>query len=509
MSLGDIGGKLRRAGKFVLEDMWDLELTSLTRVRAAGVKALRVVYLVFRGFRHDECPLHASALTFSTLIAIVPILALSLAMARGLGGAETAKNKIRNAVSDWTERFGSRTEQVQVVGTETNAAVTVEPDGGPGAEGSDELSPEDLAEQINSMVEAGFEKVENVSFTGLNAVGIVLLIWMSINVLGRVESSFNRVWGVTVGRSLWRKFTDYLSVLFILPILAMAATSVSIADFATRFVSGPAAGRMEAFLVSGMLKNLTAMVMTSLCFSFVIMFMPNTKVKAKPALAGGAVAALLFLGWMWVCASFQVGAARAGRIYGSFAFVPILLMWVYVSWQIVLFGAETAFAVQNCATYRMERGSRDANVQSRIVLALSVVAEAGRVMLGEGEKFEVAGYAAARRIPVRFLNGIVEELVQAGLLAELADSAGCYALMRSPSSLRVKEVIDAVIRSGVKPEALGLAGVDPAIQNALRKTDDGISGSLQQLTVQDLLSDGPTSHPVDPVDPVQKLSLPE
>ncbi|NQT94746.1 MAG: YihY family inner membrane protein [Lentisphaerae bacterium] len=490
MSLASVRGALAKAGRFLTGGAWDIEVTSLPKMKSFGVKSVRVVHLVLRGFRDDECPLHASALTFNTLMAIVPLLALSLAVARGLGGAEAAKDKIRHGVYEWTQRFETQ-EQVEPSALTPPGPAQASVEGEELAEDAVvEDPPPDLAAEINGLVETGFEKVENINFAGLNALGVALLFWMAISVLGRVESSFNRVWGVSSGRSLLRRFADYLSVILILPILALAASSLPVVDFATRFLSEPQAETIRTLMGSGTVKNIMVLLMTTLSFAFLIMFMPNTRVKAKAGLAGGFVTALLFLGWMWLCAAIQVGAARAGKIYGSFAVVPILLTWVYMSWQIILFGAETAFAIQNCGTYRMETGARSASPQSRIPLALSIASEAGRAMLGQADPFSIAEYAVRKQVPVRFLNSIVADLVQADMMGELAGHSGQYVLLRSPDTLKVTDIIRTVVRAGVQPGALGLGTADPAIVETLRKTEEGIARSLDEGTVQDLLTEG-------------------
>jgi len=499
MTIRDVKKKVHRGWRFTVSDIWDIELTSLSRVKAAGVKALRVLHLVFRGFKHDECPLHASALTYSTLMAIVPILAFSLALARGFGGADTAKNKIREVVTDWTDTFSHKVIHTgatnTVDGATNNVAATASNAVAMATEGAQ--SPEQqeqlkswLADEINAGVEAAFEKVDNISFTALGGVGLVLLLWMIIQVLGHVERAFNSVWGVAAGRSLWRRFTDYLSVIVVLPILALAATSMPVADFATRFLDEGTANVVKAILGSGLLKELTVLIMSTFCFTFMIVFMPNTKVKFVPGLVGGFVTALLFIMWLKFCAFIQGGAVRYGKIYGSFAVVPIVLAWVYVSWEIVLFGAEVAFAVQNCATYRMEQGSRYASVRSQLLLALAVVTEAARTMLSAkegGGGFDVAAYARARKVPVRFLNEMVAVLVRAGFLAELSDRNGRYALLKSPSALGVKDVLDSVLVAGVRAGSLGLGGVGRRLEEAVDQATGGMGEALQQKSIQDLL----------------------
>ncbi|MFC1451871.1 YihY/virulence factor BrkB family protein [Verrucomicrobiota bacterium] len=483
----DIVGAMKKVWRFLGEDVWDIELSSLSAVRRQWIKTLRVLHLVIKGFREDECPLHASALTFSSLMSIVPVLALSLALARGFGDEDTAKNRIRGLVSEWTQGFGSRTGSTEVVlappdvdvAASTNSVVAVPGDG--------QAMRAALAEEIDGLVDGAFDKVENISFGALGGVGLVLLVLMAVAALGQVENSFNRVWGVRAGRPVWRKFTDYLSVLFVMPFLIIAATSLPIADLAARFLDRSGTDVVRTLVTSGPWKDLMVFVMTALSFTFLISFMPNTKVKSLPGLVGGVVAALLFIAWLKICASLQVGAARAGRIYGSFAIVPILLAWVHVSWQIVFFGAEVAFAVQNCATYRMEQGARSANVNARLLLALSMVLDAARAMVGARSNLSLADYAGEKRIPVRFLNHIVDVLVSGGLLAELSDRPGNYVLLKSPGIIKVREVMDAVMRAGVGPKELGLGALEPvvetSVQRATRAADEGADGT----TIAELL----------------------
>ncbi|MDP6629670.1 MAG: YhjD/YihY/BrkB family envelope integrity protein [Kiritimatiellia bacterium] len=485
--LAEFRDGMRRAWRFVAEDVWDLDVGSLEGARGAGVRVVRVVSLVFRGFKADECPIHAAALTFNTLMAIVPVLALSLALARGLGNEDFAKEKIRSVVSEWTVRF----EDARSEGMEPDASQAL-PESDVGAEdapGTTLAEGGSLAGEIDHLVEVGFEKVENISFAALGGVGLGVLIWMVVSVLGQIEASFNRVWGVGHGRALWRKFTDYLSVLFILPFLVLLASSIPVVDFATRFLDDSSAEMVRAFAGSGFLKNLMVVLMSTLSFGFMIMFMPNTRVRLWPGLTGGLVSALLFIAWMLLCARLQVGAARYGRIYGSFATVPIVLAWVYVSWEIVLFGAEVAFASQNCTTYRMERSARSASLQSRAQLALVLVLQAARTMhRKEPSPFDVEAFAHEHRVPVRFVNGVVAELSRAGIMGELSDAQGCYVLRHSPTDLSVKDVVDAIMQHGSAPGDLGLDGLDPAVSELLQQLDGGMETTIGHIQIQDLVT---------------------
>ena len=167
---------LQRLRKFITEDVWDIELGSLSKARSFRIKSARIVYLVLKGFRDDECPLHASALTFSTLMSIVPILAISLAVVRGLDGSEPVKKWVTGSVAEWTEGFESAAVPVEGEG---NQAGTV-----------DSVAKEDsyrIGPAIEQLTEDMFKKVENVSFTALGGAGVVWLIWRGVQGLGRVE----------------------------------------------------------------------------------------------------------------------------------------------------------------------------------------------------------------------------------------------------------------------------------------------------------------------------------
>lgn len=476
---------LKRAWQFMTSDVWDIDIKSLAPKKGFGVRFVRVVYLVFKGFCDDECPLHASALTYSTLMSFVPVLAISLALARGLGGADAAKLKIQEAVNEWTQSFSSQVT-VQAASNDAVIVAPVSVSNSVSGVGIVPVDSGDLATQINEMVEAGFDKVENISFAALGGFGLILLLWMVISVLGRVEGSFNQVWGISKGRPLWRRFTDYLSILILLPILIVATSSLPAADFIINH-SGGAAGVMQSILASDLVRRITFVIMTTFCFGFTIMFMPNTKVKLWPALSGGFVSGVLFIGWLWVCAAIQVGAVKYGKIYGSFAVVPIILAWVYVSWQIVLFGAEVAFAVQNCATYRMEQGSERASFKAKTILAISLVIEASRKMLGDSGGLDIEEYARTRSIPVRLLNEVTKELSELGIFAEVHDEGGLFVLLKAPGNLTVYEVVKSFSNAGVSPVKLGLGTVDPALIKLVKKVDKGIDDSLKGVTFMQIV----------------------
>jgi len=492
VKISSLRDALARLYRFAVNDIWDIELSSLSAIRRLGVATLRVVHLVVKGFRDDECPLHASALTYSTLMAIVPVLALSLALARVFGGDDLARDKIKGIVAEWTVRFEQAAIDMSPGAGDVTPAGTREAGTGVDSAVEAPLTATEstlLARRIQHAVDGIFDRVAGISFAALGGVGLIILLWTVVAVLGTVEGTFNRVWGVSVGRSIWRRFTDYIAVVVVLPFLAIAASTFPVVEYVMRFLRPEYAEQVRLFLLSDALKNITVILMTGITFTFLIMFMPNTRVRFLAGVSGGFVACMLFLAWLWVCASFQVWVAGYGRIYGSFALIPIMLAWVYVSWEIVLFGAEVAFSIQNVETYRMEQGARRASLQAKLILSLAVLVEAARAMAGKRGALSIAGYAGQKRVPVRLLNEVTDELLHTGMLGELAGSPGVFVLLRAPETLAVSSVFKAIMNAGVQPGQLGLVGLDDRIERAVNQAAGEQSG-LGSLYISDLAVEG-------------------
>jgi membrane protein len=450
----------RRLRNVSIPDIWDVEVSSLSLIRRAAVKTLRVLHLIFRGFLEHECPLRASALTFSTMMSIVPILALSLALARGFGGEDVARERIRASVRNWTRTFSSPQPAPPQAGVPSTVPAATAP-------AADTFNADRLATQIEQAVDQAFDKIQRVNFAALGGIGLAILILSVVMVLVGVEDAFNRVWGVQKGRRPLRKFTDYLSAVLVLPFLLMLATSLPVADLTRRLLAPEVSGRIEGLAGSPFGHRAIALTMTAVLFTFLIKFMPNTRVRARPAIAGGICSTLLFVAWLALCAWLQIGVAGYGRLYGSLALVPIVLAWMYVSWEIVLLGAEVAFALQNADTYRMEQGADKASVEARLTLALAVLTDATRDLLAGRGAFDAARFARARRIPARLLNSVLRDLTDLRFLGELGDQPGRYALLRPPESVTVRAVSATLLTGGVGPEAFGFAGLEHAVRVAV------------------------------------------
>ncbi len=478
--------KDRKGWSFFTERLWDIEIGSMSAFRRAGVRLLRVLHLIFKGLHDDECLLHASALTFSTLLSIVPILAFSLAVARGFGAEGTVEKQVRTFAGEQIiimsgaellpkpavtpkDADSTSTEESQVI-EET------------GSEGADEVIK--FADKLITIM---FDYANNANFGALGGVGLVFLLFMAIQVVGLVEASFNKVWGVSIPRSMFRRAFSYLGVMVVVPILLVAASALPIVEITAKIVNENTAALLKEFMVSPLYRRTTTIGLICIAFVFTIRCIPNTKVRAIPSIVGGVASGLLLIVWLWICVKFQIGVSRSNIIYGSFAAVPIMLAWLYTSWAIVLLGAEIAFAVQNCTTYKMEQRAHAASMESKLILALSVLSRTAESMVSDLPKLDVPSYAREKKVPVRLVNDVIAALVNTDLLAEVSSSRGSYVMLKSPDALYVRDVISTLLRAGSAPGALGLMGMNEKIESVLSRAGKVIETELENLTVRDLI----------------------
>lgn len=479
------------ASHFFRKGVWEFHGADATRTRRAAIRAAQLAVMIVRGFRQTQCSLHAASLTFFSLLSLVPVLALTLVMARAFGGAELAKRQINRRLDGWMAQVeaAARPAAPKAAAGDAGAAGGDAGAGGGALPGDAAADPSAAARAFVKQVRATADKlmgqVDRLDFGTLGGVGAVMLLWTVIGVLGKVEDSFNKVWGVDRPRSLYRKTSDYLCTILILPFLMVAASTIPVAARITRFmdatVGGEVSTAVKTLLESGLFKTSVTLLLSALTFAFLLGFMPNTRVKALPALAGGLVTAVLFSWWFRVCAWLQVGIARYSALYGGFAALPILLMWVYTSWQIVLLGSETAFAIQNRETYQMEGLAGRASLRARFLLALAFCAEAaGRARGKAGGPFAAQEFAQARGLPHRLVRDMLDGLTRNKILAEIADEPGSYLLYRCGGSLTVADLLLGLVDEGIPPGALGLRGLDAPVWELNGRLDEALKAAFGQ-----------------------------
>jgi membrane protein len=340
-----------------------------------------------------------------------------------------------------------------------------------------------MPELFQSFVQQMLDIVDRTNLVALGWVGVVVLFVTVVQMLSSIENSFNRVWGVTASRTWLRKFTNYTSITVVVPVLIMAAfaTSATLQNEAIKH------GLSDASILYQGVLRVAPLVAAWLAFFLLIVFMPNTQVRRRPAAGSALIAALLWSGWQSIYIILQKNVAQYNALYGTFASVPIFLVWLYVSWMIVLLGSEIAFAMQNHGTYHMERVSALASVRAKITLALSVMLDASRKYETGQMGLDVAQYAQDHRVPVRLLHDVVRVFERGGLLAQLAESPDRYVVLKSPDKIAVHDVIDLVERDGSTPAMLGMSNKDPAVESVLANYDGALKNSLGETTFAQLM----------------------
>jgi len=294
--------------------------------------------------------------------------------------------------------------------------------------------------------------LENTQGGLIAGVGVAVLFWAVVKLIGNIEKSLNDIWGVRKGRSLGRKFADYLSFMIIAPLLFVMASSatVLITSQVTLITSKMEFLASAGALVPQVLKLLPYAVIWML-FTVVYVLLPNTSVRIRSGLLGGMLAGTMYQVVQWAYIKFQVGVSTYGAIYGSFAAVPLFLIWLQTSWLVVLLGAEISFAEQNVDTYEFEPDFHRVSDHFKRILALRLTQLCVQDFQ-TGERPRTAEQLSEfLEIPIRLVRQVLSELTEAGVLSEVmteAEKTPAYQPARAIDTLTVAEVTIMLDESG-------------------------------------------------------------
>ncbi|WP_031479146.1 YihY/virulence factor BrkB family protein [Maridesulfovibrio frigidus] len=390
-----------RVSDFFLNEIWNWNSQSADPVRRIFYTLSRILYLVVYGFWKDQCMIRASALTFTTMLSIVPFIAVAFSILKGIGFQDSSY------IHDILLKVAAGREEIVV---------------------------------------KMLEYVDNTNVKTLGGIGIAALLFSVLSTVGTVEKAFNVIWDVKVGRTFWRKFTDFFSVIFICPVAVIAATSLSVA-ISKQAASSSLQNIYGISEVESLFIKLAPLVMIWIAFTFIYAFMPNTRVRLFSAAAGGVVAGTIWQLAQWAYINWQVGVSKYNAIYGSFAQLPLFLLWLYLSWIIVLLGSEVSFAVQNVMLYRQQRFMPNASMedfQKISLLALSLMS----VRFDRAEPaYYVEDLAEEMGVPVSFLSSMLDKFVDCGILIKGSDEEAekdIYIFGISPNKITLLQILSAL-----------------------------------------------------------------
>jgi membrane protein len=367
-----------------------------------AVRHFKVLIYSFNGFGNHRLDQTSAALTFYTMMSIVPIIALIFGIVKGFGGETSLEQYL------YSEFASSREVVEQIL---------------------------NFADNLLARTKGGV----------LASVSFVVLVWAVVRLFGNAESAFNTIWEVRRSRSLARKLSDYLSVVFVAPILLLISNTMVI------YVKT----RLSALSMPWLLETLygtTSLATMWIMFAFIYTVMPNTRVKLRSAFPAGVIAGTMFqlfqIGYVWL----QTWMTSYNAIYGSFAALPLFLIWLQTSWQIVLAGAELTFAYQNIRRYEQERESLHMSYDHRQKVMVATMMITIRNFLDNSEGVTSELIAEKLGLPLRIVRDVIFDLEGAGLLSSVHHAAdekvNYYIPARDVHAIRVCDVIDSVETRG-------------------------------------------------------------
>ncbi len=420
-------------------------MTEMSRMQRLVARNLRVIFLVFRWDVYVRLNLHAKALTYDTLLALVPLLAVLFSVFRGFGGLDKLAPQLQQII---VRNLAGAPEVQQVIG-----------------------------EYVNRFV-------ANVNTGAVGAVSIVILVWSVLSLLGYIEDSFNAIFGTKVQRPLALRLLTYWAVLTLGPVLLGASLALTAALQTT----GIAEVVSRVGPVRGALIAVTPLLVTWLGFTTLYLVVPNTRVRIGAALLAALVAGSMWNAAKYGYAIYAKNALTLQNIYGSLSAIPLFILWVYVSWLLVLFGTQLTFAFQNAASYRREDATLDVGQAYRERAACRLLLAVARNYYAGGGPTDRALAGDALGIPRRLVDSLVIELVGGAFVLETEPQGGLVPAT-DLANITPARVLEHMRRSAV---ALPTDTDDPAVtrlETLLTQVDDERSQLAGAVSFRELAAD--------------------
>ncbi len=421
--------------------IWGVDLSPQPFWKAWLILLVRIIITVVRSLGDGQLSMRAMSLVYTTLLSLVPLLAISFSVLKGFG----VHNQIEPLLLNMLEPLGYK-----------------------GVE---------ITEKIIAFV-------ENVKAGILGSMGLGLLVYTVISLMQKIERAFNYAWHVTTPRTFAQRFSDYISVIVIGPVLVFSSIGITATAMNSSLV-----GKLAAIEPMGTLIAFGAKLMPYLlvvaAFTFVNAFMPNTKVKFRSALVGAVVAGILWQTTGWAFTSLVVSSTQYTAIYSAFASLMIFMIWVYLSWLILLVGASISFYHQH-PEYMTGRWE-DVRLSNRVEEKLALLAAylINKSYYNSAESWTAEGLALHLKTPLDAMKSILRALEHDGLLARTSDSPPKLIPKRPPESTNVKDVLDA-IRAADEKNNFGPGGLpkEPAVEQVLASLDKAAAKTLAGQTLK-------------------------
>lgn len=441
--------KLRDFAGRLLDLFFIRELVDIKGLRRFYVRWTRIIAIAIREFIKDNCTLRASALTFVTLVSIVPVLAFASSIGKGLGFHKNLKEFLMKKL-------------ISGLGIDTEGA----------------------GSQITLVLERIFDYVDRTNFQTLGAIGTIMLIYLVIRLFGSIENSFNDIWGVTQQRTLLRKFSDYLSIVVVFPLFVLLAATGTAALTSHKFLF-ILEGLGGVGILLKMLLRYAPYLFLWIAFIAVYMVMPNTKVKFSSALVGGIIGGTSWQFAQLVYFHFQVSISRYNAIYSTVAALPIFLIWLQLSWMVLLFGAEFVFAYQMVESYRFVGTEKLAGCRASAVYALSIVRMIARNFVEGRRPLGLKQFSDALGVKSEIIKPVIANLIEKEIIYDVSGNGSSYLLSMAPDKLSTLKVINAV--TGDLKSEIDVDRISPDIYKFYEDLEETLNSKYKNHTIRDLL----------------------
>jgi membrane protein len=435
--------------------VWEIDPGERPRLTSWGVRTVRLFQAVTVDLRDGQLTLRAMSLVYTTLLSVVPLLAIAFAVLKGMG----AHNQLQPALLGVLAPLGDKAA--------------------------------DVAAQITAFV-------ERVNVKVLGTVGVAFLVFTVLSLVRKVEDAFNAIWHIRRTRGLAQRFAGYLSVLLIGPFLVFAALGVTASLMSNTLVREVLAIGPLGTLVH-VAARLAPYLMVIAAFTVTYVFIPNTRVRPLAAFAGGLVAGLLWESVGWLFGAFVVSSTKYTAIYSGFAILILFMVWIFTCWLIVLVGAAVAFYVQHPEYQRTHGGRPRVSPKVRERLALLVTHAIGRRHLEGGAPWTVDSLRRWLRVPAEIVDEVLQALEARGILLATGDDTPAYVPARDLGTIPLTSVVEAVREAG--DAATYPVPAEAAVDGVLERLREGRAQSLGAGTVRDLVAGGGPEPPEPPEAP--------
>ncbi|RLL51097.1 YihY/virulence factor BrkB family protein [Mariprofundus sp. EBB-1] len=431
-----------------LQLLWPQNIDSLPAWKLSLSRMLQVSFAVVRDFLEGQLTLRAMSLVYTTLLSLVPLLALTFSVLKGFG----VQNQLEPMLVNTMSALGDQ-----------------------GAE---------IARQIVSFV-------DNIKVGVLGSLGLGMLIYTVISLLHKIEKSFNYIWHIDHERPLGQRFSEYLSVILVGPLLIFSALGMTASLMSSAVVDVVSTVPMMGFVVE-YIGKLIPYGLVIIAFTFIYIFMPNTKVKVLPALIGGTVAGIAWETAGWAFGTFVVNSGSYTAIYSGFAILIMFMIWLFVSWLILLLGTSIAFYCQYPG--HLGVGRKDKKAISALMtekLSLLVMFFIGRHYYRHESEWQVGELANWLGVPLHVTQEIIDKLHDCELIIHTSEGSPPYVPAQDMETLSGKQILEAVRsgdeEGGVMPWRLPK---EPVVDQMMQATDDAIEQFMGQQTLKDMVIAG-------------------